>query len=233
MPPRPRAYLARVLDTIKAAWVVTAVFMATAPQPSSGQAAVGVIEGRVTFGEAAPPRRSATRYPGGPADAHQIQSLPAVAYLVGPIPSGDAAPANRPTMAQRDTAFAPAVVAVRAGGTVAFPNGDAFFHNVFSYSSAQRFDLGRYPQGESKNVTFPEPGIVEVFCEVHEFMRGAILVAENPFYAVVGADGTFRITGVPEGEHTIAFWHPEHQALEQRVAVTGGGTARIEVELKR
>jgi hypothetical protein len=98
-------------------------------------------------------------------------------------------------MTQRDTTFVPSVVAVRAGGTVDFPNGDPFFHNVFSYSSAQRFDLGRYPQGESKSVTFDEPGIVELFCEVHEFMRGAVVVTENPFHAVVAEDGRFPTIG--------------------------------------
>ena len=211
----------------KSTVVALAIFLAAAsPVPR-----VGVIEGRVTFPEAPPQRRSASRYPGGQAEAHQIQALPAVVYLVGAM-AGEAA-RERPTMAQRDTAFTPAVVAVRAGGSVVFPNGDPFFHNVFSYSSAQRFDLGRYPQGESKEVTFPEPGIVEVFCEVHEFMRGAILVAENPFHAVVGADGTFRIAGVPEGEHSIAFWHPDHEQVERRVVVTSGGTARVEVELQR
>jgi plastocyanin len=201
--------------------------------PGAGAAQTGVIQGRVTFGEEAPPpRRTASRYPGGAAPTHPIQSLPAVAYLVGPMASG-AAPSAAPTMSQRDTAFVPAVVATRAGGAVSFPNADPFFHNVFSYSSAQRFDLGRYPQGESKDVAFPEAGIVEVFCEVHEFMRGAILVAENPYYAVVGADGRFSIAGVPDGQHTIAFWHPDHQRVEQRVVVTGGGTTRVEVELRR
>ena len=197
---------------------------AEAPPP------VGVIEGRVVVPDA-PPQRRANRYPGGASAAHAIQSLPAVVYLLGPVP-GEATAAH-PTMMQRDTAFAPAVVAVRAGGTVAFPNGDPFFHNVFSYSSAQRFDLGRYPQGESKDVTFPDAGVVEVFCEVHEFMRGAILVAENPFYAVVGADGSFRIPGVPDGEHRVAVWHPDHEPVERRVVVTSGGTARVEVELER
>jgi hypothetical protein len=136
-------------------------------------------------------------------------------------------------MTQRDTTFVPSVVAVRVGGTVTFPNGDPFFHNVFSYSSAQRFDLGRYAQGESKSVTFPETGIVEVFCEVHDFMRGAVVVTENPFHAVVGEDGSFRITGIPAGEHTIAFWHADHETLERRVVVTAGATALVEVELRR
>ncbi len=212
-------------------WLVAFTVVAVhGPPPAHAQS--GDIEGRVTF-EAAQARRTANRYPGGAAAAHEIQPLPTVVYLVGPIPAGEATTPARPTMAQRDTAFVPAVVAVRAGGTVSFPNDDPFFHNVFSYSSAQRFDLGRYPRGESKDVTLPEPGIVEVFCEVHEFMRGAILVAENPFHAVVRPDGTFRITGVPPGEHTLAFWHPDHEPLERRVSVTVGATARVEVELRR
>jgi plastocyanin len=200
--------------------------------PVEGAAQTGVIEGRVTLGAAAPLRRTANRYPGGAAAAPEIQSLPAVVYLIGLVEGADGAPAA-PVMAQRDTAFVPPVVAVRVGGSVSFPNGDPFFHNVFSYSSAQRFDLGRYPQGESKSVAFPEPGIIEVFCEVHEFMRGAILVAENPFHALVGADGTFRISGVPPGEHTVAFWHPDHETIQRRVSVTAGGAARVEVELRR
>jgi plastocyanin len=199
---------------------------------ATAQAPTGTIEGRVTLEPPPPPRRSATRYPGGTAEAHQVQQLPALAYLVGPVP-GSGPGAASPTMTQRDTTFVPSVVAVRVGGTVTFPNGDPFFHNVFSYSSAQRFDLGRYAQGESKSVTFPETGIVEVFCEVHDFMRGAVVVTENPFHAVVGEDGSFRITGIPAGEHTIAFWHADHETLERRVVVTAGATALVEVELRR
>jgi plastocyanin len=205
---------------------------AGAPRPLAAQSAPGTIEGRVRF-EPPPPRRTANRYPSGPAPAHPIQQLPAFAYVVGPVSGAPAGAASRATMVQRDTAFVPSVIAVLAGGTVSFPNEDPFFHNVFSYSSAQRFDLGRYPRGESKTVTFPEPGIVEVFCEVHEFMRGAIIVTENPHHSVVAADGSFRIANLPAGEHRVAFWHPDHKAVEQRVVVPAGGTARLEVELRR
>ena len=99
--------------------------------------------------------------------------------------------------------------------------------------SAKRFDLGRYPQGESKEVVFDKPGIIEVGCEVHEFMSGIILVSENPYHAVVSEDGTFTIEGVPPGDYTLTVWHVEHRPLERSVTVTDGGTARIEVELRR
>ncbi len=221
------------LSTLALVALVTSVAGGPAAGTAAAQSGVGVIEGQVTLEPPPPPRRSANRYPGGPAEAHQIQQLPAFAYLVGRIPGAAGGSDAGPTMTQRDTTFVPSVVAVRTGGTVAFPNGDPFFHNVFSYSSAQRFDLGRYPQGESKSVTFPDPGIVEVFCEVHEFMRGAIVVTENPFHAVVGADGSFRITGVPEGTYTVAFWHAEHRPMEQRVTVASDEPTRVEVELKR
>jgi hypothetical protein len=199
--------------------------------PSESRAQTGTIEGLVTLEPPPPPRRTANRYPGGATTAHEVQRLPVVAYLVGPV--GTPPPPGPAAMVQRDTAFVPSAVVIPAGTTIDFPNDDPFFHNVFSYSPTQRFDLGRYPRGESKAVTFDTPGIVSVFCEVHDFMRGAIVVTENPFHAVVAEDGTFRITGVPPGEHVLAIWHADHRVLERTVNVTSGGTFRIEVELRR
>jgi plastocyanin len=214
-------------------WLVLAALSVASAGSAGAQVPTGSIEGVVRLEPPPTPRRSANRYPGGVPQTRQIQQLPAFAYLTGPLPAAAGDPTARPTMIQKDTTFVPSIVAVRMGGAVAFPNADPFFHNVFSYSSAQRFDLGRYPLGESKSVSFPQPGIVEVFCEVHEFMRGAIVVTENPFHAVVDDDEGFRITGVPEGEHTIAFWHPDHEPQEQRVRVSAGATTRVEVGLRR
>lgn len=194
----------------------------------------GTISGTVTLEPPPPPRRSANRYPGAATASNKIQQLPAVVYLRGSIPG--AAPAGYATnavMTQRDTTFAPSVIALRAGGTVAFPNDDPFFHNVFSYGGPKDFDLGRYPAGQSKEETFDKPGIVEVFCEVHDFMRGAIVVTENPYHAVVAEDGTFSIAGVPAGEYTLVIWHADYKESELSVRVTDGGNTRIEVELRR
>jgi len=162
----------------------------------------GVIEGSVRLHLPAP-RRSASRYPGGAARTRAVQPVPAVVYLKGTV---EGSPPRTDhvivTLAQRDTAFFPAALVVQVGTTVRFPNEDTFFHNVFSYSSAARFDLGRYPRGEAKEVRFDEPGIVKVYCEVHEFMRAVVVATENPFHAVVDENGRFRLEGVPTGTGT-------------------------------
>jgi hypothetical protein len=193
----------------------------------------GTIRGRVILPGAQPRRRVADRYAGGgAAAAHRIQDIPAVAFLQGAIPGHPfPRPASDPTMAQEDTAFVPSLLVVPPGTSVSFPNMDPFFHNVFSYSSTERFDLGRYPQGEAKEVVFDEPGIVKVYCEVHEHMRSAILVLENPFYAVVGEDGAFELTGVPPGDYVLMVWHADHGMEETPVTVTEGGTVEVTVEL--
>ena len=136
-----------------------------------------------------------------------------------------------PVMAQQDTAFVPGVLVVRSGTTVEFPNRDDFFHNVFSYSDAQRFDLGRYPEGESKSVTFRTPGVAKVYCEVHEFMRSAVIVVENDHHEIV-RDGTFILDDVPPGDHTLVVWHADRGEVVRTVTVPDGGSVEVEVTLR-
>ncbi len=126
----------------------------------------------------------------------------------------------------------PPVLAIQTGTTVAFPNGDPFFHNVFSYSQVQRFDLGRYPLGESKEVTFDEPGIVKIYCEVHDFMRAAVLVLESAHHAVVADDGSFAIADVAPGDYQLVTWHADLNEQAMSITVRAGETERVEVTLR-
>lgn len=214
----------RVLRTLGLAILIApAVLTAGRDAP-----AVGSIQGEVSLNPP-PARRSAPRYRMGA--THPIQTVPAVAYLQGAIPGG--AGGEPGSITQRDTTFVPPVLFVRPGASVAFPNEDPFFHNVFSYSSSARFDLGRYPQGRSKSVTFAEPGIVKIYCEVHDFMRAVVFVTENPYHTVVGEDGSFRMDGVPAGTYTLVVWHTDLGEVEQSVRVTDGGTAQVRVALGR
>ncbi len=123
-------------------------------------------------------------------------------------------------MAQENTAFAPNLLVVPVGAQVTFPNRDAFFHNVFSYSPPQSFDLGRYPKGETRTVRFEESGIVRIFCEIHASMYATILVSPSEHYQVVSPGEGFSFSGLPAGKYRLV------------ATDAAGRRARMDVDLK-
>jgi hypothetical protein len=127
-------------------------------------------------------------------------------------------------------AFHPHVLPIIVGETVSFPNSDPLFHNVYSNDEVKRFDLGMYPKGQSKEIAFDQPGIVELRCKVHSEMQAFILIKKNPYFVTVRRNGSFRIENVPIGTHTIEFWHPKAESIIKEVAVESGGTAELSVE---
>lgn len=120
---------------------------------------------------------------------------------------GDPAPAARFDVTISDKAFAPHVLVVPVGSTIAFPNHDPFDHNVFSVSEGNSFDLGLYGRGQGKSVTLQHPGLVRVFCNVHPRMVALVLVMGTHHYAQPGADGSFTINGVGPGSYRLHVWH--------------------------
>ena len=204
-------------------------WVAAPDPPRSVEPAAGRIEGQITV-RARPARRIPNRYAGGGGSARPVQEVPVVVYLEGRLPGPENS--GSVTMAQKDSTFVPSAVVVQLGGDVVFPNNDPIFHNVFSYSAAKRFDLGRYPRGESKTVNFDRAGVVKIYCEVHESMRGAVIVTENPYHAIIAPDGTFAVEGVPEGVHTLVVWHVDLDETRTQVRVSDGGTARVELTLE-
>lgn len=199
----------------------------------------GRIEGRIRVGRALDARRPRFRIysdAGVPAVAPRAAEESAlqgvVVYLEG-LPRGATVGGVSPTvsMAQRGERFSPRVLPVAAGSTVAFPNGDPVFHNVFSLSGARTFDLGRYPRGDTKSVRFDRPGVVQVFCHIHSDMRAVVLVLDTLAFAVPTADGRYAFSGVPPGEYTLVAWHERTEPIRRRVRVTSGGTVVENVDI--
>ena len=125
-------------------------------------------------------------------------------------------------------------MAVTVGGTVAFPNGDPFLHNVFSQSAARKFDLGSFKKGEAKDKQFPNAGVVDVYCNIHPEMAATILVVPNRAHTVVKSDGTFAIDGVPAGTWTVfAYTRLAVQPAKADVTVTAGTDASVDLALTR
>jgi plastocyanin len=80
------------------------------------------------------------------------------------------------TVAQKGKAFSMATLTIKAGDKVSFRNDDPFAHNVFSLSDAMQFDLGSYPQGQAKSVTFSKPGLYDIECAIHPEMKLTVTV---------------------------------------------------------
>jgi hypothetical protein len=105
--------------------------------------------------------------------------------------------------------FVPRVLAVPVGSRVQFPNEDPILHNVFSVSPGNAFDLGIYRTGPAKEKRFDKPGVVRVYCNVHQAMVAYVLVLDTTFFASPAADGSFRLTGLPRGAGKLTVWHAQ------------------------
>src|ERR1700676_1098751 len=122
---------------------------------------------------------------------------------LGSIASGSV----KASIEQRDRRFVPDLVVIPAGSAVSFPNFDPIFHNIFSLSKPKSFDLGNYPNGQSRLVTFPTPGVVAVYCHLHANMAATVVVGPNRWAARADRDGIFTLKDVPAGTYTVVAWH--------------------------
>jgi hypothetical protein len=152
----------------------------------------------------------------------------AVVYLEGSF--GLRGPPPDAEMVQRDLNFFPALLPVLVGTRVAFPNEDDTYHNVFSYSPAKRFDLGRYQKDEKPVPTelFDVPGMVTLRCDIHEHMRAIILVLDTPHFVVTAPDGAYRLGGLPAGRFVLKAWVDSRTTLERTVDIAAGQALHVD-----
>jgi plastocyanin len=127
--------------------------------------------------------------------------------------------------------FEPDLIVVPVGSTVEFPNSDPIFHNVFSLSKAQPFDLGYYPQGQSRTVKFNNPGVVQVYCHIHSNMYAAIVVTASPWFQKPASDGSFSFSNVPAGRYRLTAWHKIAGLHKVDVDVPEAGAADVTIRV--
>ena len=192
------------------------LLLTTASSPA--QPRLGAIRGRVESRRViqAPERRPSVAELGAPPPREIPDLRRTVVYLeTAPAAALESREPGRARMDQRNETFLPHVLAVDAGTLVDFPNNDTTYHNVFSLSKTNKFDLGRYAQGKSKAIRFDRPGVVRIFCDIHSHMSAFVLVFSHPYYAKAEVDGRYRIDNVPPGTYTVSAWH-EGEARETK-----------------
>lgn len=212
---------------------ISALCLALAALPAGQSFETGRVIGRVRLTTKLPRKPLAsTAYPRRTVGDHEAPSLPeirnVVVYLKDAMYRG-ALPARHAELRQEHETFLPHTVAITRGSSVTFPNGDPFFHNVFSLSRAANFNLGRYERGQSRAREFTKAGTVKVYCDIHSHMSATILVFDHPYFTIPELDGSFELPAVPAGVYTIVGWHERVGERADRVRVEAGQAVSIDL----
>jgi plastocyanin len=169
------------------------------------------------------------------------------AVKTGAIPTADAvvyiqhaegtfatpAPAK---MDQRSMKFTPVVLPILVGTTVRFLNSDPTQHNVFT-PDYEKYNLGTWPQGQTKDQVFAKcakaPCAYVQLCRIHPEMEAYVVVLQNPYFAVTGSDGHYRIENVPPGAYSVGVWAAKGKASVKPVTVDAAKSAQVDFVLAR
>ena len=142
------------------------------------------------------------------------------------------------TVDQQNKEFVDAVTVIPQGSHVSFPNSDNILHHVYSFSEAKVFELPLYGSGELSDYRqlFDIPGVVELGCNIHDWMLGYIYVAQTALVAKTDQEGRASIRDIPDGVYTVRVWHPQSPedggVIEQQVEFTGEETAIVRLAIE-
>lgn len=137
-----------------------------------------------------------------------------------------------PTISQKNRQFSPRVLPIVKGTTINFPNDDIIFHNVFSLSKTESFDLDIYPPGNSRSVTFSKTGWVKIYCNIHPQMISHVIVLDNPYFDLTDEKGLFVIPDVPDGKYTIRIWHEYGPEVKKEIQLFGSSMSIVTFDIQ-
>jgi plastocyanin len=185
------------------------VLFAAACGLGAAGAQTGELRGRVLLGVAGVPLAAVA---------------PIVVYLEpqGDSHAGSGGPHRAARMRQRDARFSPSFLVVAAGTPVEMANDDAIYHNVFSYSRPNDFDLGLYPAGETRKLVLRHPGVVKLYCSIPESMNATIVVAPSRWFDVVDGKGGYAIKGIRPGRYRVVVWAERLPPTAKEIEIGAG-----------
>ena len=135
---------------------------------------------------------------------------------------------------QRNCEYVPHVLAFPAGSTLEVLNSDGILHNIHSFSKLNSpFNYAQPKFKKVLSVKIEKPEIINIKCDVHDWMNGWLFSAENPYYSATDGHGSFILTDVPPGTYTLKVWHETLGTLSQKVTVKPNGTTKVIFELAK
>lgn len=142
-------------------------------------------------------------------------------------------PSKAPAIDNVKCRFEPTVQVIRAG-PVDVVNSDPVLHNTHAYYGKRTaFNVALPNQGQRIKKELERPGTVKVDCDSHGWMLAWIHVADSPYYALTGKDGSFSITDVPPGEYTLVATHDYTGDNTLPVTVKPNDAVKVPIDLKK
>ncbi len=127
--------------------------------------------------------------------------------------------------------FEPRILVATVGDRLAVGSRDPALHSTrVRLDGRSLFNLTLPEPGSRIVKPLKEPGLLQVGCDAHDWMRAWVWVASSPYLALTGPDGEFLIEGLPPGSHELLVWH--ERLGERRLSVTlpPGGSQRVDLE---
>ena len=131
----------------------------------------------------------------------------AIVFLENELTKNMPAANDIAVMDQVDRQFKPYILPVQTNSKVKFPNSDSIKHHVYSFSQAKTFELPLYKGSMADPLIFSRPGVVELGCNVHDWMQGYILVVDTPLFVQTDELGQAKLEA-PAGQYALKLWHP-------------------------
>lgn len=154
--------------------------------------------------------------------------------FIADIKKGKAMTPGEVKLDQRDCEYHPHVLAFPAGSTVDVINPDGILHNIHSYSKINApFNFAQPKFKKNLDVKIEKPEIINVKCDVHNWMNGWLFSAANPYFSVTDHNGSFKLTDVPAGTYTLTVWHETLGKISQKVTVKPDQETKVTFELAK
>lgn len=236
---------ARMIFAIWMIWALPALPATDAKAYDGGKVSHGgTIEGVVNFkGKAPPPKKievtkdRAVCGKTAKTDASLIVhdgKLENAVVFIADIKKGKPMTPEKVKLDQRNCEYHPHVLAFPAGSTVDVANPDGILHNIHSYSKVNSpFNYAQPKFKKNLNVEIKKPEIINVKCDVHNWMNGWLFSAANPYFSVTGNDGGFKLTDVPPGTYTLTVWQESLGKKSQKVTVKPDQETKVTFEMAK
>ncbi|MBE0381580.1 hypothetical protein PC2016_0190 [Pseudoalteromonas carrageenovora] len=130
----------------------------------------------------------------------------AVVWLTASGSTEITAPEAPYAMSQQNREFIPRILVVPQNAKVEFPNADSIMHHVYSFSKAKTFELKLYKEQPKAPIIFDQTGVVELGCNIHDWMLGYIVVVDSTIFAITDENGHVDLNA-NVGEYTLSVWH--------------------------